>query len=456
MAAQYINYIKAKTHLSKAPKAPAPEPVLTSDDEAFLQQVTSQAEGVGKDPQIALMDGAQHIPLPQSPLEDSTTKGSPEADDGGLQRSLSKESKGKGKKKSPWGWIAQGMDKRKKEHTAAGLSNIAENIKPSRTKTEEFSPDEVKMEQDDLTKVLERLNLSAVNNRIFSISDETQVILKKFNFILKDLINGVPTAYHDLESLLTNEDGQLQNSFNHLPGFLQKLIEQLPDKVTEKFAPEFLAMAAEKAGKSGISLEEATKTAEKAKSMGLKIPSLKELVGKPAAIAGMLRSIVGFLQARFPALMGMNVLMSLALFILLFVLWYCHKRGREVRLEKEKLKAEEQSATITNEDTTTDKDDNNTSEAQTTTTAATSAPKQGRRDTDEGEDRAGVRGTQDDARQAALLPPEPAVPTTVPITTTTTATTSTTVDNVSLPSLASEAENQTRRLPKVVQPYPGT
>lgn len=124
----------------------------------------------------------------------------------------------------------------------------------------------------------------------------------------------MPTAYHDLESLLTNGDGQLQKSFNHLPGFLQKLIEQLPDKVTEKFGPEFLAMAAEKAGKSAISLEEATKASEKAKKMGLKIPSLKELVGKPAAIAGMLRSIVGFLQARFPALMGMNVLMSLALF----------------------------------------------------------------------------------------------------------------------------------------------
>ncbi|PGG96013.1 hypothetical protein GX51_08024 [Blastomyces parvus] len=433
MAAQYINYIKAKAHLSKGLGAPAPEPVLNSDDEAFLQRVTSQAEGVGKDPQIALMDGAQQVPLPQSPLEDSTTKaGSLEAGEGGLQRSLSTASKGKGKKKSPWGWIAQGMDKRKKEHTAAGLSHIAENIKPSPTKTDELSPDEVKREQDDLTQILERLNLSAANNRVFSISDETQVILKKFNFILKDLINGVPTAYNDLESLLTNEDGQLQKSFNHLPGFLQKLVEQLPDKVTEKFAPEFLAMAAEKAGKSGISLEEATKTAEKAKKMGLKIPSLKELVGKPAAIAGMLRSIVGFLQARFPALMGMNVLMSLALFLLLFVLWYCHKRGREVRLEKEKLKAEEASATATNENITTDKDDNNASEAQTTTTAATSAAKQGRGDENEAEDRAEVRETQDDARQAAFLPPEitPAAPTAAPTTT------ATTIDNVSSPSPA--------------------
>ncbi|OAX84557.1 hypothetical protein ACJ72_01076 [Emergomyces africanus] len=374
MAAQYINYIKAKAHLTKVPKAQPHEPVLTSDDEAFLRRVTSHPGEVGRDAQIALLDGAQDIPLPQSPLGDYTARGSPETDHKGAQRSLSKASS-EGKKKGPWGWIAHGMDKRKKENTAAGLSNIAKNLKPSRTETGEFSPDQVKREEEgDLTVVLERLNLSAVNNRAFSISDETQDILKKFNVILKDLINGVPTAYNDLESLLTNGDGQLQKSFNHLPGFLQKLIEQLPDKVTEKFGPEFLAMAAEKDGKSGISTEDAMKASEKEKKRGLKVPSLKELVGKPAAIAGMLRSIVGFLQARFPALMGMNVLMSLALFILLFVLWYCHKRGREVRLEKDKLNAEERNATISDENNNNNsknKDDNNApAEARATTDAA--------------------------------------------------------------------------------------
>lgn len=340
--------------------------------------------------------------------------------------------------------------------------------------------DEAKGEEDDLTQILERLNLSAVNNRVFSISDDTQSILRKFNLVLKDLINGVPTAYHDLESLLTNEDGQLQKSFNHLPGFLQKLIEQLPDKVTEKFAPEFLTMAAEKAGKSGISLEEATKTAEKAKKMGLRIPSLKELVGKPAAIAGMSRSIVSFLQARFPALMGMNVLMSLALFskdgliyiliastssppfpyllpfvssisylywlliVLLFVLWYCHKRGREVRLEKEKSKTED--ATIIDENdnsnNTNSGSDDSASKAQTTTVAATG-------ETGQGQDRAGVRETQDNAQQAAFLQPTAAT-----ATATATTTTSSTINNASS-SPASTAENQTRRL-KVVEPYSGT
>jgi len=55
----------------------------------------------------------------------------------------------------------------------------------------------------------------------------------------------------------------------------------------------------------------------------------------------MLRSIVNFLKLRFPAVLtGTNVLMSLAVFLLLFVFWYCHKRGKETRLAKDRLSAE--------------------------------------------------------------------------------------------------------------------
>jgi len=55
----------------------------------------------------------------------------------------------------------------------------------------------------------------------------------------------------------------------------------------------------------------------------------------------MLRSILNFLKLRFPAVItGTNVLMSLAVFLLLFVFWYCHKRGKQTRLAKEGLKAE--------------------------------------------------------------------------------------------------------------------
>lgn len=164
-----------------------------------------------------------------------------------------------------------------------------------------------------MTNILEQLNLAAVNNRVFSISKESQDLLHKFTLVLKDLVNGVPTAYDDLESLLTNSENQLQSAYSHLPSFLQKLIEQLPSKMTQTLGPEMLAAAAER---HGVSAKYAEPAAGLASKMGwkMKVPSLKDLVTKPGAVAGMLRAIMNFLKLRFPAFMGMNVLWSLSLF----------------------------------------------------------------------------------------------------------------------------------------------
>jgi len=195
--------------------------------------------------------------------------------------------------------------------------DIAQGMKSPDAKLNEddvVSDVEAKKEQDDMAMILEKLNLAAVNNRVFSISDETQQLLQRFTQVFKDLVNGVPTAYDDLESLLTNGDQQLQKTFNQLPSFLQKLIEQLPKKMTESIAPELMAAAAERAGKSGINTAKAAKAAGAAKKMEFKTPTLKEIAGKPGTIATMMRTIIGFLRARFPAFLGMNVLWSLALF----------------------------------------------------------------------------------------------------------------------------------------------
>ena len=204
--------------------------------------------------------------------------------------------------------------------------------------TENGSPTdrETKKEEEDMTVMLERLNLAAINNRVFSISDETQELLQKFNVVVKDLVNGVPTAYDDLESLLTNGDRQLQGTFKQLPIFMQKLIAQLPTKITQGWAPGLMAAAAEKAEKSGVNMENAGKAAGNAKNMGFKTPSLKDLIGKPGAVAGLMRTVITYLRTRFPAFFGMNVLWSMALFITLLVFWYIHKRGRDVRLAKER------------------------------------------------------------------------------------------------------------------------
>lgn len=40
--------------------------------------------------------------------------------------------------------------------------------------------------------------------------------------------------------------------------------------------------------------------------------------------------------------MGMSAVWSVALFVLLFIFWYCHKRGREVRLENERKVTEQE------------------------------------------------------------------------------------------------------------------
>ena len=126
-------------------------------------------------------------------------------------------------------------------------------------------------------------------------------------------MNGVPTAYGDLESLLTNSEDQIQRSYTHLPPWLQKLVEQLPSKMTKSIGPEVLAAAAEKHGLNSKYANLAGSAASKA-GLKIKVPSLKDLVTKPGAVAGMLKAIMNFLKVRFPAFLGMNVLYSLALF----------------------------------------------------------------------------------------------------------------------------------------------
>ncbi|OCT49105.1 hypothetical protein CLCR_04905 [Cladophialophora carrionii] len=349
MAMGYINYIKAKAHLATARKSEAP--VLSEEDEKFLDHITSQENPpplparpdvptVVKDAQLALMDGAQNVPLPPGTPSELAEEPDMVQDD---DQQLAAEPTGSRSRKA-WSWLRRDSRDAKRqlnEATAAGLDDIAADLKKRETEDTDEEK-QAKKEEEDMTIMLERLNLAAVNNRVFSISDETQELLQKFNLVFKDLINGVPTAYDDLEKLLTNSDRQLQSTFNSLPGFLQKLIERLPETMTKGFAPEIMAAAAERAQKSGVNMENAGKAAAAAKKMGFKTPSLKELVGKPTAITATLRSIMNYLRARFPAFMGVNVLWSLAMFVLLFVFWYCHKRGREVRLEKERQLTEEE------------------------------------------------------------------------------------------------------------------
>ena len=271
-------------------------------------------ETKGNDAQVALMNGAQNIPLPGSPGEG--TEEPPMLEGSTTVLGDSARAMKEWKKKPTWSWLKRDSRDARRKATAAGLMDVAEGLKRADAKPNEEGvvEDPSAKEEEDMTIVLERLNLAAVNNRVFSISDETQLLLRQFNQIFKDLVNGVPTAYDDLEKLLKNGDRQLQKTYNQLPTFLQQLIERLPSTMTKGFAPEIMAAAAERAEKSGLNKENIGKATAAAKKMGFKTPSLKDLIGKPGAIAGMMRSVITYLRARFPAFWGMNVLYSLALF----------------------------------------------------------------------------------------------------------------------------------------------
>ncbi|RKF59346.1 hypothetical protein OnM2_060004 [Erysiphe neolycopersici] len=177
---------------------------------------------------------------------------------------------------------------------------------------------EATREEDELSQVLQDLDLAAENNRACFLSPKSKPIVQKFTIILKDLINGVPTAYNDLVHLLEDADGTLSKMYEKLPDFIKVLVAKLPDKMKGHLAPELVAAAAQ-----APSL-----------AMGSGI-GIKELISKPGAIYTMLRAIMNVLKLRWPAFMGTNILLSMGLFVLLFVFWYCHKRGKEERLKQE-------------------------------------------------------------------------------------------------------------------------
>lgn len=156
--------------------------------------------------------------------------------------------------------------------------------------------------------------MSAVNNRAFSLSKESQVLVQKFTVILKDIVNGVPTAYDDLVKLLDESSDVLQKNYKHLPSYLQKLIKTLPAKMSSTLGPEILATAA-------VAAEGANHSKHGGRS-GLRIPSLKDLVTKPGAVVGILKAIMNFLKLRWPAFLGTNVLFSLGLFGMCHYLLY--------------------------------------------------------------------------------------------------------------------------------------
>lgn len=299
---EYFTYKKVKKHQAQKKaredaQTPPLKPVLSADDEWFIEHLVSE----GTPP-----------PLPKRPTASDREILDEDENAPQLERSISK---GKNKEN------AKGPAEKMKKMENRFSSLFGKSKKDDKIVKADLPADEVEKEEDDITRVLNDLSLSAVNNRALSLSKESDELMKKFTLVLKDLVNGVPTAYDDLIHLLDDSQGTLAKTYEQLPSFLKKLIAQLPEKWTSTLAPEILATAAE-AQKSGMA-EGAASAAAGGGFMGaakgfLKPNGLKDLVTKPGAVAGLLKTIMNSLKLRWPAFMGTNVLLSLGLFGKLF------------------------------------------------------------------------------------------------------------------------------------------
>lgn len=178
-------------------------------------------------------------------------------------------------------------------------------------------------DEREVSVLLDNLNLSAINNRVFSFSKESQKIYEDFTIVLKDIVNGGPTAYNDLEDLIKNNEKHLDQMFGNMPPFVKTLVKSLPAKFASTLGPEIMAAASEKPGNDMQARMAAASAPSSSSSVGSsstkkqkrKVPSAKSLVTEKGAVASMLRSIVSFLKFRFPAVVtGTNVIMSLSVF----------------------------------------------------------------------------------------------------------------------------------------------
>lgn len=331
----------------KSPEPPSPNvvvsapdrllgaPVLDNEDERFLERITSPERYLVNDD-----DDDDEGPPPPLPPRVPTPVFTWESDDDRGNHAAAETAKA-----TAVATALQEANANKKPSRFAVITNIGRGLsvrhrkgtensglKPTRVATDGA---EVRREETDITRVLDDLNLSAQNNKAFSLSADSAEMVRRFTLVLKDIVNGVPTAYDDLVGLLEDRDGILDKNYERLPGSLKKLVAQLPSKLSTTLAPELLAVAAEAQGlKPGADKAAGGGLKDAAKSL-LTPKNLQEIVTKPGAVVGLLKGIVNVLKTRWPAFIGTNVLWSVALFLLLSALWYCHKRGRETRLERE-------------------------------------------------------------------------------------------------------------------------
>lgn len=278
-------------HGDDSSKAAPETPVLDPADESFLERLLNDE---GPRPALPPRTNTSDVDW-VSDLDASSTFGP----------SREEAENAKGKKKTA-------VLEKDKEDKPGRLSRLfsRKNKDTELVKAGELPPDEKEREVSDVTRILNRLNLATKNNKVVPVTADSSELLSRFTQIFKDLANGVPTAYDDLVNLIEDREGTLNKGFKKLPTSLQKLVMQLPEKVTGNFAPEILLAAAHA---QGIQAEKGKGMKDQAGKIFLP-QNIMQMVTKPGAIVGMLKAIVNALRLRWPAFIGVNVIWSVALF----------------------------------------------------------------------------------------------------------------------------------------------
>lgn len=286
----------------------------TNESTTTSEPANKEAKDVPQEPEAEPKEQTDGSALKQT-TDDSTPKES--TDDSKAQTKDSKDDKPTEPTQRTWASYIPSVP-------TFGLGNTkAQDTAEAAAKTQ--SPESKEQDEREVSVLLDRLNLSAINNRVFSFSDQSQRLYSEFTLILKDIVNGAPTAWEDLETLLKENEKHLEQMFKNMPPFVQTLVKSLPAKFASSMGPEIMAMAGDKPGNDLKKQMEAASTASssasaanpylKNKKQKRKVPNIKDLASSKGTVTSMLTNIVNFLKVRFPAFVtGTNVVMSLAVF----------------------------------------------------------------------------------------------------------------------------------------------
>lgn len=210
----FKHFTHKKLHKQTAVAEQTDQPVLSEEDEAFLQRIAEEGtppplpqrrppspqrpldlpvvgDTEANDAQLMLYE-AKDTPLPEAP--DTPTVETPiilsEDESEGTAKLKGKELEpvSSGKKKTKWSFLRRDSrdSKRKSQITASNdLLSAAESLKSPDAQPNEdgtVSDEEAQKEEQEMANVLDQLNLAAVNNRVFSLSSESQELLRKYAF----------------------------------------------------------------------------------------------------------------------------------------------------------------------------------------------------------------------------------------------------------------------------------